>query len=108
MKSPFVMKRHISTHHGILSAGQCLNMTYITSSVEHSQIYVNPLCLAPFLTKETTFCEQFADYLKSIHYFTHEAGSVGSQLKYLVYIDWILFCPECFIFSNTQEGHSFS
>ena len=56
----------------------------------------------------TSCIYQFADYLKSIHYFTHKAGSVGSQLKYLVYIDWILFCPECFIFSNTQEGHSFS
>ena len=51
---------------------------------------------------------QFADYLKSIHYFTCKAGSVGSQLKYLVYIDWFWLCPECFIFSETQEGHSFS
>ena len=51
-----MVKPHISIHHNIVSAtqvsfaGQGLSLTYyLTSSVEHSQIYVYPLQLAPFL-----------------------------------------------------------
>ena len=47
---------YISIHHGIVSAtsvslaGQDLSLTHITCSIEHSQIFVKPLRLAPLLT----------------------------------------------------------
>ena len=52
MKSTDVIKLHISIYHGIVSAtpvvfaGQGLSLTYLTCSVEHSQIYFYPLRLA--------------------------------------------------------------
>ena len=50
-----VMKLHRSIHHGIVSAtsmslaGQGLSLTYVTRSVEHSQIYFYQLRSALFL-----------------------------------------------------------
>ena len=63
MKRPIALKLYIILKYDIISAtpvsfaNQGLSFTYLTCSVEHSQIYVYPLGLAPFLRDKRTFCK---------------------------------------------------
>ena len=62
IKRPIVIKLHISIDHDITLAipvsftGQGLSLTYLTCSVEYSQIYIYSLSLAQFLQDEKTYC----------------------------------------------------
>ena len=90
-----MIKLHISIYHDIVSAtsvafaGQGLAWTYLTRSVEHSQMNVYQLLLAQFRRDLTTFCKDTLHKLKNTNMQNNNLNNytVNPVLTYMVFND---------------------